>query len=153
LLDPVWIDILAEPICHRVKEDPGRGLAALPVDLLEPIRVKSGPKGIVYRIAKAAFEPPGHAGRVAVVPADFWVAEVAAAGDRVDGYVGPIDFCPGHSGHRPQFPHEVCRLGHFRDRIVAPFFSEQLQSGFKLQMMHGNDDRRIADLSDEKEVP
>jgi len=105
LLDPVWIDILAEPICHRVKEDPGRGLAALPVDLLEPIRVKSGPEGIIYRIAEAAFEPPGHAGCVAVVAADFWVAEVAAAGDRVDGYVGPIDFGPGHSGHRPQFPH------------------------------------------------
>jgi len=102
LLDPIRIDILAEPICHRVEEDPGRGLAALPVDLLEPVRVKSGPEGIICRIAEATFQPPGHPGRVAIVAADVWIAEVAAAGDRVDGLIGPIDFSPGHSPHLRQ---------------------------------------------------
>jgi len=236
LVDPVRIDALAEPICHAVQEDPGRGLAALPVDLLEPVRVKGWPEGIVSVIVEAAFQPAGHAGGVTIVAADVLIAEVAAAGDRVDGLIGPIDLgaghsaqlrksfnghssapsvnhatrrlaydedlggdetvqdlrrlagdgavvhscaglnevrdpvggplqgpmaawallglsveaagsvaaaaahdmeiAGGHSGHRPQFPHEVCRLCHFRDRIVAPFFSEQFQSGFELQMVH-----------------
>ena len=91
LPDPVWIDALAEPICHRVQEDPGRRFVALPVDLLEPLRVKGGPEGIVCRIAETALQPAGHAGGVAVVAADLRVAEVAAAGDRVDGDIGPID--------------------------------------------------------------
>ena len=97
LVDPVWLNALAEPICHRVKEDPGRGLAALPVDLLEPVRVKGGPEGIVSGIAETAFQPAGYAGGIAVVAADVWIAEVAAAGDRVDSDIGPIDFGPGHS--------------------------------------------------------
>jgi len=97
LADPVWLNALAKPICHRVQEDPGRGLAALPVNLLQPIRVKSGPEGVVCRIAEAAFQPPGYAGSVAIVAADLLVAEVAAAGDRVDGLIGPIDLGAGHS--------------------------------------------------------